>query len=135
MRSLTAILLAALMLPALLLPADLTLCLCELFGKVAPVSSSCCSKPCCAEAPRTTPVVTAAGCGGCKIATLERATVAPSNAKHDLRGDTAVVTTSPAILDETPALPLLRAPRVDAFLRDELRRPPPLLARAQPLLL
>jgi hypothetical protein len=133
MRSLASILFAALMLPALLLPADLSLCVCELVGRSMPVS--CCTRPCCAREHAATPTVKSAGCGDCRVATPHQVSTAPSNEKHDLRGDPVVVHAPLALLDETPALPLLRAPRVDSFLRDELRRPPPLLARASPLLL
>jgi hypothetical protein len=133
MRSLTAILFAVLMLPALLLPADLSLCVCELLGRSMPVS--CCSRPCCAKEHPATPTVKTAGCGDCRVATPHQDSVAPSREKHELKGDTVVVAATFAILDETPTAQLFRAPRIDSFLRDELRRPPPLLARAQPLLL
>jgi hypothetical protein len=133
MRSLASIIFAALMLPALLLPADLTLCICELIGKSAPMS--CCSQPCCAKAHSATPTVNAARCSDCRVATPHQVSTAPSKENQDLRGDTVVVAPTLALVDETPAAEFFRAPRVDAFLRDELRRPPPLLARAQPLLL
>jgi len=133
MRSLASILFAALMLPALLLPADLSLCVCELLGRSMP--ASCCSRPCCANHSAATPSVRATGCGDCRVATPHQVSTAPSSEKHDLRGDTVVVAPTLAPVDETPAAALFRAPRVDAFLRDELRRPPPLLARASPLLL
>jgi hypothetical protein len=133
MRSLASILFAALMLPALLLPADLSLCVCELLGRSAPVS--CCSRPCCAKHAGALPTVKPAGCGNCRVATPHQVSTAPSREKHDLRGDTVGVASPLVFVDETPAAELFRAPRVDAFLRDELRRPPPLLARASPLLL
>jgi len=127
MRNLPAIVLAALMLPALLLPADATLCICAWFGKPAP--TSCCSRPCCARKPSPTPGVRAAGCPGCGIATLDRATVAPSNE----RVDAAAAAPAPLVLALEVPLAAPASPRIDSFLREELRRPPPLLARAQPL--
>jgi hypothetical protein len=133
MRSLASILLAALLLPALLLPADLSLCVCELLGRSAPVS--CCSRPCCAKHAGAPPMVKSVGGCGCRVEIPHQVSTAPSNEKHDLRGDTIGVASTLAFVDATPAAGSFRAPRVDSFLRDELRRPPPLLARASPLLL
>jgi len=134
MRSLPAMLLAALMLPALLLPVDATLCICSLFGAPAAASSSssssCCSRPCCRPATSTQPSVRAQGCGGCRVSTLDRATIAPSTDRTDVN---AAAASAPAVFDDSALAPPLHAPRVDSFLREELRRPPPLLARAQPL--
>jgi hypothetical protein len=132
MRSLASILFAALIVPALLLPADFRLCLCEYFGRAQPVA--CCSRPCCAPEPTAAPSLKAAGCGGCRFASLGHETAAPTREKQGLRHDSDVVAPL-ALLDETPAPRLLAAPRIDTFLRDELRRPPPLRARASPLLL
>lgn len=132
MRSLASILFAVLIVPALLLPADFTLCLCQLTGRAMPVA--CCSRPCCAPAPTATPALKSAGCDGCRVATLGHETAAPSTEKQDLRDHQVVAAASPVLFDETPAR-LLASPRIDTFLRDELRRPPPLLARASPLLL
>jgi hypothetical protein len=136
MRSFASILLALLFLPALLLPADLSICLCDLLGKAKPVA--CCSLPCCHRNATAMPSLAAAGCGGCKLATLGHESVAPSNErneKSELRVGSIVDVASFAIPDETPLARLVLAPRIDTFLRDELRRPPPLLARASPLLL
>ena len=132
MRPLASILFAVLIVPALLLPADFTLCLCQLTGRAMPVA--CCSRPCCAPAPAATPALKPAGCDGCRVAALGHETAAPSVEKQELRGGSVVAPTLD-LFDETPAAPLTRSPRIDTFLRDELRRPPPLLARASPLLL
>jgi len=132
MRPLASIVFALLIVPALLLPADFRLCLCEYFGRAQPVA--CCSRPCCVSHSSASPSLAAAGCGGCRFASLGHETAAPTSEKQELR-HAPVVIDSFAILDETPAPRLFAAPRIDTFLRDELRRPPPLRARASPLLL
>lgn len=133
MRSLASILLAVLILPALLLPADFTLCLCALQGKAMAVA--CCSLPCCHKSASASSSLTAAGCDGCRISALGHESAAPSNEKAELRVGSIVDVATFALLDESPLARLDKGPRVDTLLRDELRRPPPLLARASPLLL
>jgi len=128
---LVASLLLAVLVPAALLPAGASLCMYSLLGLEMP--PTCCAGCCGHRAPPGAPAIGSRECRDCMYTAAPQA-AAPAVEKRtnpDVVPDPGVPPCVPPAA--APLLPTMTPPRIAAFLRDELRRPPPLVERARPL--